>query len=220
MNEMEPTAEQKKEWIIEALEMLGYTEQDQYLGMYSIEQGNVRSVVDLTVGRSTYLYDISKRCRVDGDDESGTLAALNQIIDEAETGAMPAMSEPDMVVGTPRGDTPSNIPANTHTKNLPVGYTPDLSIDVIKKYINDKATDEEAYVFLEMCKARNLNPFLGDAYLVKYDHVSAATMIVGKGALLKRAQAHPMYNGLVFTLTENEDILEYVGCKQQWSSGE
>jgi len=48
--------------------------------------------------------------------------------------------------------------------------------------------------FTELCKVRKLNPFLKEAYLVKYGN-NPATIVVGKDAILKRAIKHPDFNG-------------------------
>ncbi len=70
----------------------------------------------------------------------------------------------------------------------------ELTVDVIKKYINPDVTDEEAYVFLQLCKAQGLNPFIGEAYLIKYKG-SPAKMVVGKDVFLKRAEKNPAFDG-------------------------
>jgi len=206
----EPTAEQKKEWTIEALNILGFNEQEQYPGMYSREMDNIRSVVDLTAGTSYYLYDIVKSCRIDGDDKLGTLSKLERVIKDAEGGAMPAKTEPDIVVSGGQ-QMPANKPRIKPVQGQLIpqqagGVPIDLTVETIIKYINPKATEQEAYVFMQLCQARGLNPFTGDAYLVKYDHVSAATMIVGKSAFLKRAQAHPQYNGFEAGIIVKDEI--------------
>jgi phage recombination protein Bet len=69
----------------------------------------------------------------------------------------------------------------------------ELSIDDIKQYICPAATDQEAFLFLKLCQARQLNPFLNEAYLIKYG--DKATMTVGKEAFMRRAEAHPQFDG-------------------------
>ena len=69
----------------------------------------------------------------------------------------------------------------------------ELSIDDIKQYICPAATDQEAFMFLKLCQARQLNPFLNEAYLIKYG--DKATMTVGKEAFMRRAEAHPQFDG-------------------------
>jgi phage recombination protein Bet len=72
--------------------------------------------------------------------------------------------------------------------------TPELNMDVIKKFICPKATDQEAFMFLQLCRAQSLNPFLKEAYLIKYG-TENATMIVGKDTFTKRADRLPQYDG-------------------------
>jgi phage recombination protein Bet len=79
------------------------------------------------------------------------------------------------------------IPRDTQVK--------DLTMDDIKKYLCAKATDEEAFMFLKLCQARNLNPFLREAYLVKYDTAKPAQMVVGKDAFTRMAEDHPKFDG-------------------------
>lgn len=71
---------------------------------------------------------------------------------------------------------------------------PELSLEIIKKFICPAATDQEAYTFLQLCKAQSLNPFLREAYLIKYGS-EAASIVVGKETFTKRADRLPQYNG-------------------------
>ena len=57
------------------------------------------------------------------------------------------------------------------------------------------ATDIEIFVFVKLCAAQKLNPFLGEAYLIKYDRASPASIVVGKETFTQRAAAHPNYDG-------------------------
>lgn len=217
MNNMIATPEQKKKQIVEALGIAGFTENQDFNGIYTMEHGMKTIVVDLTAGVSMHFL-VDKKI-VKDDDEHGTLNEINKIITDAEDGVMPSKSEADIVYSSSGQEkrpeqpndaqtdassapkAPENVPAipdaphaltsQPHTPTAPC----DLSVQTIKKYINDKATDEEAYVFLQLCKARNLNPFLGDAYLIKYNHTKPATMVVGKDAFLKRAESHVQYDG-------------------------
>ena len=70
-----------------------------------------------------------------------------------------------------------------------------LSIQDIITYLCPKATEQEAYLFLQLCKARDLNPFLKDAYLIKYSESNPATMVVGKDHFTKIAEKHPQFDG-------------------------
>lgn len=213
----EPSKTQKDKWTVEALEIIGFEEMPAP-GIYAKKHNDRKILVDMHERPPVAIFMIAGK-RVAEDDEHGTLLIINQIIVDAETGKMPTQTEPTEVVNVPKkGDTPppeSNEPEvfdppepvqdATDTENaLAVPEPaqacapqaiPELSIEIIKKYVNDKATDEEAYVFLELCKARGLNPFLKEAYLIKYDHVQPATMVVGKDAFMKRAEVHPEYDG-------------------------
>lgn len=71
----------------------------------------------------------------------------------------------------------------------------DLTLDDIKQYICPNATDSEAFTFLKLCQARGLNPFLKEAYLIKYASGGPATVVVGKDAFTRRAEMHPKFDG-------------------------
>jgi phage recombination protein Bet len=71
----------------------------------------------------------------------------------------------------------------------------DLCMDDIKEHICPAATDQEAFMFLKLCQARNLNPFTGEAYLVKYG-TGKANMIVGKEAFTRKAEQNPQFDGM------------------------
>lgn len=60
---------------------------------------------------------------------------------------------------------------------------------------NPNVTDKEVKLFVELCKSQRLNPFVKEAYLVKYGS-NPATMLVGKDVFLKRAQANPRFRGM------------------------
>ena len=75
------------------------------------------------------------------------------------------------------------------------GADVELSIAEIKKTICPKATDQEAGNFLRLCQYMGLNPFVNDAYLIKYGD-GPASMVVGKDAFTKRADAHPQFAGI------------------------
>ncbi len=87
-------------------------------------------------------------------------------------------------------------PSNGNTPAIVAPVNLVLSVDSILKYIAPDATEEEAFMFLQLCIARKLNPFLKEAYLIKYSKTSAAAFVVGKDAFTKRADAHPEYQGL------------------------
>jgi len=71
----------------------------------------------------------------------------------------------------------------------------ELTIEIVKKYINDKVTDEEAYSFIQLCRARHLNPFLKQVHLIKKEFTGSAKTVVGKDVFMERAERHPQYDG-------------------------
>lgn len=74
-----------------------------------------------------------------------------------------------------------------------------LSPQMVKKYLvsgGGNVTDEEVMMFISMCRFQHLNPFLREAYLIKYGETQPATMVVGKEVFMKRARRHPEFSGL------------------------
>ena len=72
-----------------------------------------------------------------------------------------------------------------------------ISPTLIKKYLvngNGQVTDQEVMMFLSLCKFQRLNPFLKEAYLIKYGN-QPATIVTGKEAFQKRAMRNPNYAG-------------------------
>lgn len=93
-----------------------------------------------------------------------------------------------------------------------------LTPSIVQNYIvgedNGKITIAEFKFFTELCKARKLNPFLREAYCIKYGNQPAA-LVVGKDAVLKRAIRHPQYNGRengVIVQTEDGEVVERKGA--------
>ncbi|MCM1227542.1 MAG: phage recombination protein Bet [Clostridium sp.] len=58
----------------------------------------------------------------------------------------------------------------------------------------DKVTDQEIVMFINLCKYQGLNPFLREAYLIKYG-TQPATIVTGKSAFEKRAARCEKYKG-------------------------
>ena len=50
-------------------------------------------------------------------------------------------------------------------------------------------------MFINLCKYAGLNPWLKEAYCIKYGN-EPATMVVGKEAFMKRAESAPGYDGI------------------------
>jgi phage recombination protein Bet len=75
--------------------------------------------------------------------------------------------------------------------------TVQLSPQIIKNYLvsgGGNVSDQEVYMFLNLCHSQRLNPFLREAYLIKYGD-RPATMVVGKDVFTKRAAKNPNFAG-------------------------
>lgn len=100
-----------------------------------------------------------------------------------------------------------------------------LSPDIIRNYLvsgDGRVTDQEVMMFLSLCKYQKLNPFLREAYLVKYGN-QAATIVTGKETYTKRAAASPLCDGYkagIYVVTKDGDIQKRAGAMFVKSLGE
>jgi phage recombination protein Bet len=73
-----------------------------------------------------------------------------------------------------------------------------LSPSIVKNYLvsgdAERVTTQEVVMFMNLCKFQHLNPFLREAYLIKYGN-QPATMVTGKAAFEKRAARCSAYAG-------------------------
>lgn len=73
-----------------------------------------------------------------------------------------------------------------------------LTSNMVSQFItkgNGEITEAEAVNFMMLCKGAQLNPFLNDAYLIKFGN-QPAQMVVSKEAVLKRASRQKDYEGM------------------------
>lgn len=85
----------------------------------------------------------------------------------------------------------------------------DLTKENVRQYLCPTATDQELFMFLQLCEHRKLNPFIKEAYLIKYNN-SPATLVVGKDAFTKKAEEHPEFNGFeAGVIVEKDNVVEY-----------
>ena len=71
-----------------------------------------------------------------------------------------------------------------------------LSADTVINYLakgKTKLTEQEAVLFVQLCKYQQLNPFVGEAYAVKFN--DDFQMIVGYDTYKRRAEENPDYRG-------------------------
>lgn len=89
-----------------------------------------------------------------------------------------------------------------------------LSGSIVRNYLvrgNKKVTDQEVIMFINLCKFQKLNPFLNEAYLVKYG--GDAQIITSKEAFMKRANRNTNFDGLKagLILEREKEIVEVEG---------
>ncbi len=89
-----------------------------------------------------------------------------------------------------------------------------LSPGIVRKYLvngSGNVTDQEVMMFIGLCKYQHLNPFLREAYLIKFGN-QPATIVTGKEAITKRAMRNARYAGQqagVVIFHEESGELEY-----------
>lgn len=77
------------------------------------------------------------------------------------------------------------------------GEDVNLSFQIVRNYLTRgqaAVTDAEVIQFISLCRANQLNPFIGDAYMVKYGS-EPAQMIISKAAFMKRGESSALYDG-------------------------
>lgn len=83
-----------------------------------------------------------------------------------------------------------------------LGQEVKLTADIVRKYLSRgtaQLTDQEVIQFVSLCKYQQLNPFLNEAYPVKFKSNNGADdpaqIIVSKEAFMKRAEGCEQYKG-------------------------
>lgn len=117
---------------------------------------------------------------------------------------------------------PTNTPVVSPASAMKVTYNVmgqdvTLNADMVRKYLtkgNGNVTDQEVLQFISICKYQQLNPFLNEAYLVKFANNRGgednAQIIVSKEAFMKRAEGDPHYKGFKAGLiVKRGDSIEY-----------
>lgn len=74
-----------------------------------------------------------------------------------------------------------------------------LTPETVKSYLvsgnRDFVTTQEVVMFMNLCRFQHLNPWLKEAYLIKYSQNDPAALVTGKDAFLKRAEGETNYDG-------------------------
>lgn len=89
-----------------------------------------------------------------------------------------------------------------------------LNQEMVQKYLkhgNKELTDREILLFMNLCKYQKLNPFLNEAYAIKFG--DTFSMVVGYQTYLRRAEENPDYltmeSGLI--VQRGNDIVKKEG---------
>ncbi len=115
--------------------------------------------------------------------------------------------------------------AERETTFIPFGSkeTIRLSVSIVKTLLCNPSkngsicSDRDAIKFIMLCKAKGLNPFENDAYLIGYDNddgTASFSLITAHQAFLKRAEVHPEYDGMesgVIVRTPDGSIVDREG---------
>lgn len=92
-----------------------------------------------------------------------------------------------------------------------------LSGNMVREFLvngdSAKVSDQEITMFLQLCKFQELNPFLKEAYLIKFGD-KPAQIITSKEAFMKRAEANSPYQGFKagIMVQRGEDIKRLDGA--------
>lgn len=84
------------------------------------------------------------------------------------------------------------------TYKLSNGESVTLNEAAVRKLTNNNQyiTQGEISLFIETCKYQKLNPFVGEAYLVKYDSSKPASKVVSLTAFMRIADEQKTYDGI------------------------
>lgn len=98
----------------------------------------------------------------------------------------------------------------TETREL--SFTPE---DIKREFSdNQNVSLKECVIFMQKCLSHRLDPYLGDAHLIKFGD-TPAQLVVGKYAFLKIAKRSGVYNGCkagVIVVDKNGKTIKREGC--------
>lgn len=90
----------------------------------------------------------------------------------------------------------------------------ELSPEIVTKYLkrgNAELTEQEIRLFIELCKFQKLNPFVGEAYAIKFGQ--DFQMVVGYDTYKRRAEQNPSYCGRKsgIVVTRGNEVIQKEG---------
>ena len=102
-----------------------------------------------------------------------------------------------------------------------VGANITVTADDVRNLICPNADQKEVSLFLQLCKSQRLNPFVKDAYLVKYGS-NPAQMITNYQVFNRRACRNENYAGIEngVVVLRNGEIVHKEGCAVYKAAGE
>lgn len=94
-----------------------------------------------------------------------------------------------------------------------------LDAETVKQYLvkgNGNVSDQEVFLFVKMCQAQRLNPFVtGEVYLIKFGQ-QPAQMVVGYDTYKRRAEENPQYlfkeSGIIVCRGQSGEIVQKKGA--------
>ncbi|WP_440952056.1 phage recombination protein Bet [Methanococcoides sp. FTZ1] len=177
------------------LELMGFKPDPK--GVWKLNANYVIYVVNFK-NQEYYKFD-GTNVYHDDDPEDQVLSDIHQLIQSA-LNDQPESSDDERRDSNDATDqsaqeVPSEIKDVTiPNKNIVTAPNPDLTSENIRQYLCPTATDQEIFMFLQLCEHRKLNPFIKEAYLIKYNN-SPATLVVGKDSFTKKAEDNPAFDG-------------------------
>lgn len=226
----------KKKCIADALKKDGYSDEKQKDILQMIDENNpMIPTVNLKLqpkeGMNIPVYFINTE-DLEGEylqDVNGQLGAAKQIIRQAINGLeaeQPKQKESkiESKIYINKEDQKQAIKPIKESNNVPTpqptrptqamiaGGPAKLSIDIIQQYINPDLTQEQAYNFMQLCVASDLNPFRGEVHAIIFK--GKASFVVGVGGNMRRAQEQLDYNGYeagIIVMKEDGTIEDRIG---------
>lgn len=94
-----------------------------------------------------------------------------------------------------------------------------IDAETVKQYLvkgNGNVSDQEVFLFIKMCQAQKLNPFVtGEVYLIKFG-TTPAQMVVGYDTYKRRADENPTHlyteSGIVVCRGSSGEIVQKTGA--------